>query len=324
VTGIVAFSSAFGLRLWANRPIPGLRPLDQVSGVDVRVWLGVMPPLPEEPDGDAAPAAAPDLRIRRVAGGRYFYFRYPDGTEFVIDRPGCRVWADWPEPWVLEDTATYLLGPIFGFVLRLRGAVCLHASAVAVGDRALVLLGPRGAGKSTTAAAFARLGFPVLSDDIVALEQRGQGLVAHSGNPRLRLWPDSVRALFGSPDALPRLTPNWDKCYLDLTGPEFRFEGRSLPLAAVYVLDQRRDDPPAPRISPVVPREGLVTLLANTYASRILDARMRAQEFAVLGRLMASVPVRRVTPHPDPARLPALCHALLGDFRTLTCAAQAS
>ena len=152
----MAFSSAFGLRIWANRSIPGLGPVaDEVNGADVRVWLGIAPPVPADESGgtqDPDPEAPPE--VRPVAGGRYFRFRYGDGTEFVIDRPGSRVWATWPEPWTVEDAATYLLGPILGFVLRLRGVVCLHASAVAVGDRAVVLLGPSGAGKSTTAAAF--------------------------------------------------------------------------------------------------------------------------------------------------------------------------
>ena len=136
----------------------------------------------------------------RLASGAYFRFWYGDDRiEFLIDRSGSQVWVNWPESCPLEDAATYLLGPIFGFVLRLRGVVSLHASAVAVADRAVVLVGPCGAGKSTTAAALARLGFPVLSDNIVALEERGGSLIVHPGNARLSLWPDSVRTLFGAP-----------------------------------------------------------------------------------------------------------------------------
>ena len=51
------------------------------------------------------------------------------------------------------------LGPVFAFVLRLRGAVTFHASAVRIGD-AVAFLGPQGAGKSTTAAALALRGCP--------------------------------------------------------------------------------------------------------------------------------------------------------------------
>jgi hypothetical protein len=330
-------SSVFGLQVWSNQPIPGLPPLPGVAGIDVRVWLGVMPANSGNGGGAASQAfyasgshsagEEPVLQVWRVAGGKYFRFQYRDGTEFLIERSGTEIWSTWPEPWTLEDTAVYLLGPVFGFLLRLRGVVCLHASAVAVDGRAVVLLGPAGAGKSTTAAAFAGSGFPVLSDDIVAIEERREGFLVHPGNPRLRLWPDSVRALFGTPDALPRLTPNWDKLYLDLS-PGSRFEPRSLPLDSVYVLRERQDNGVSPCITGVTAREGLIDLIANTYANNLLDPGMRAHEFRLLSRLGASVPLRRVLPHSDPTSLSRLCEVILDDHRCrtslATCTAYAS
>ena len=130
----------------------------------------------------------------------------------------------WPDSSTLEDAATYLLGPVLGFVLRLRGITCLHASAVAVGDRAIALMGPANAGKSTTAAGFSRMGFPVLADDIVALSEPDEILRVQPAYPQLRLWPESAAFLYGSADALPRLTPTWDKRALDLTQNGCRFQ----------------------------------------------------------------------------------------------------
>src|SRR5262249_61728973 len=108
-------------------------------------------------------------------------------------------------------------GPIFGFLLRLRGVTCLHASAIAVDGRAIALIGPPGAGKSTTAAAFTQQGYPALSEDVVALCDLGDSFLVPPGYPLILFVPGSVQALFGSKDALPPLTPNWDKRYLDLT-----------------------------------------------------------------------------------------------------------
>jgi hypothetical protein len=268
-------------------------------------------------NGRHSAGAEPVLRVWRVAEGKYFRFHYKDGTEFLIERTGSQVWGTWPEPWTVEDIAVYLLGPVFGFLLRLRGVVCLHASAIAVDGRAIVLQGPAGAGKSTTAAAFARLGLPVLSDDIVAIEERRGAFVVQPGHPRLRLWPDSVRALFGHPDALPPLAPNWDKRCLDLAAPRSESDLRSLPLDSVYMLSERQDNETAPCISGVAAREGLIDLIANTYANNLLDPGMRANEFRLLSRLMASVPVRRVVPHADPASLSRLCEVILEDHRRL-------
>src|ERR1700730_12146581 len=57
----------------------------------------------------------------------------------------------WPGNSSLENALSYLFGPIIGLLLLLRGAVCLHASAVSIGDRAIVFVGSEGAGESTSA-----------------------------------------------------------------------------------------------------------------------------------------------------------------------------
>jgi hypothetical protein len=317
-------SRAFGLNLHADQAIPGLVESSAVPA-DVRIHLGRLPapvaawqrttahvpPWYVAPHNDTA--GRPLLTVRRLAGDSHFLFLYADGTCFVVDRSGTEIWATWPDALTLADAATYLLGPVVGFVLRLRGRVCLHASAVAVGGSVLALLGPAGAGKSTTAAAFARRGFPVPCDDVVALEEGPNGFRVPPAYPQLRLWPAAVEMVFGHAAALPPLTPSWDKRGLDLAaGP---FPDRPLPLAAVYLLGERRADPTAPYVESVSPSEALLALVAHTYMNYLLDRDRRAAEFATLGRLVARVPVRRVVPHTDAALLPQLCDVLLADCK---------
>ncbi|HJP90389.1 MAG TPA: hypothetical protein VJ875_00430 [Pyrinomonadaceae bacterium] len=256
----------------------------------------------------------PLLRVFSVLDGDYYRFCYADQTEFVINRGGTEIWARWVEPLTLEDTATYLLGPIMGFVMLLRGVVCLHASAVVVNDEAIAFLGPAGAGKSTTAAAFSKRGYSVLAEDVMTLDDRHDRFLVRPAYPCIRLWPASVRALYGTENHLPKLTPNWDKCYLDLTLRPEQFQRKPLPLAAIYCLGERRDDRAAPFVESVDRAEGLILLVANTYSSKLMDKTMRAREFELLGRVLNTVPVRRVTPHADPSRIPELCDAILNDF----------
>jgi len=253
----------------------------------------------------------PVLRMFSVLEGKYFRFSYADRTEFLVDQAGTEVWAKWAEPLTIEDTATYLLGPVMGFVMLLRGVVCLHASAIAVADKAIALLGPAGSGKSTTAAAFSDRGYSVLAEDVVTLDDHGCQFLVRPGYPCIRLWPASVKALYGSESHLPKLTPNWDKCYLDLTE---RFHAEPLPLAAIYHLGGRRHDTKAPFVESLDRSEGLLSLIANTYATKLMDKQMRAREFELLTRVLNNVPLRRVTPHADPARIPELCDAILNDF----------
>lgn len=257
------------------------------------------------------PTAKPRLAVWSV--GDYYHLQYLDGTEFLVDNAGTRVWATWPtDTLTLEDTATYLLGPVMGFVLLLRGFVSLHACAFAIKNRAIALVGPAGSGKSTTVAGFAELGYPILAEDVVTLREQGDEFMVQPGYPSIRLWPSSVRALYGWEATLPKLTPNWDKRYLDLTQQKYKFQQQPLPLGAVYVLGERRDEA-APSISEIAPAERLMSLVGNTYANYLMDKTMRAREFEILNRIINSVPIKKLTPHSDARRVAGLCHTIIND-----------
>jgi hypothetical protein len=232
-----------------------------------------------------------------------FELRYADGTRFVVDEQATQIWGE-PGPNLTdEDAVVYLLGPVMGFALRRRGRTPLHASALACGDRAVALMGSAGAGKSTTAAALALKGWPVLCEDVCALEESEGNLNVLPGYPRVCLWPDSVNYLFSSPDALPLIVEGWEKRYLPLDGAHAQFAPGKLPLAAIYLLAPRSDDISAPHLEPMSKREGALHLVQNTYMNWLLDARERAADFEAISRLVDQVPCFQVTPSRDPARL---------------------
>jgi hypothetical protein len=259
-----------------------------------------------------------------LSGGDYFGFFYSDGVRFAVERRGREVWGDWPENYTLEDACTYLLGPVIGFVLRLRGMTCLHASAVAVGKHAIALVGLPGAGKSTAAAAFARCGFSVIADDVVALTDNGENFLVQPGYPRVNLWPDSVRSLFGSEEALPQITPTWDKRYMALGDNGLGFAAKALPLGAIYFLGERELALAAPIVEEVAGGNALAGLVANTYVNYLLDRDMRSREFDVLGRVVDGIPIRRVRPQADPSTVFHLCEAIVTDARRVLVSSSAS
>jgi len=258
----------------------------------------------------------PNLKVWRLSSGEFLRFSFSRGIEFVIDREGTKIWADWPEDVSLPDAACYLRGPILGNLLCLRGVTCLHSSAIIVDGRAIAIAGMAGAGKSTTAAAFSRCGFPVLSDDICALDERDGEFWVQPGYPHLCLWPSSVQMLCGDEDALPPIAPPWTKRYMDLR-PYAGFHSGPVRLGAVYLLTERSAGEDAPYCSESRPLFDLIRLVENTFVRNLLTPEMKARDFALLARLLARTPVRTVVPHSDPARLPQLCDAILNDFRGL-------
>src|SRR5215208_2650145 len=316
--------SIYGLGVVANQTIPGV-PASLTAADDLRITFGSLPSSVNAVSATQIETYVADYKdecgnpvLRVFREDKYYRFSYADRTEFLIDQAGTEIWAQWPEPLTLEDATTYLLGPIMGFVMLLRGIVCLHASAIAVGEEAIALVGPAGSGKSTTAAAFSDRGYSILAEDVVTLDDRVDHFLVRPAYPCIRLWPASVKALYGNETQLPRLTPNWDKRYLDL---KERFQRQPLPLAAIYMLSERREDAAAPFVEPLDKSEGLMSLVANTYATKLMDKQMRAREFELLTRLLNKVPLRRVTPHSDIAHIPELCTQILSDFKSVLSAA---
>jgi hypothetical protein len=260
----------------------------------------------------------PACSITSFGPNEFFGIDYSDGTQFLVDRAGEHLWGTWSPPLILEDFADYLRGPVMGLVLRLRNVTALHASVVNLSGYALVLCGESAAGKSTTAAALALRGIPVLSEDIAAIDIESERFQVHPGHPRICLWCDSVINLFGTAEALSQVSPVWEKCYLPLDGKLAKFESHRRPLGAIYLLAPRTTAGGGPRIETVSAREALLNLIQHTYMNRFLDRTQRANEFAVLSDVVAQVPVRRIVPHVDPVYIAALCDLIVEDAQTLS------
>jgi hypothetical protein len=260
----------------------------------------------------------PDVVIERALNGANFTVRYGDGTTFVLNREGSDVGVSWTTPLTAGDVATYLFGPVFGLLLYLRGLTCLHASAIAHNGKALVFVGAAEAGKSTLAAAYARLGYRVLTDDILVLVQETHSTIAQPGIPRVGLWPESVDRLWGNANALPRQTPTWEKRYLDLSVHGF-FQDSPLPVGAVYVLADR-EAKTALRFESLAGTDAVLALIANKYVTRISEREQEKRDFILLSELATSVPVRRIARSDDLADLYATCDAILADYDALALA----
>jgi Serine kinase of the HPr protein, regulates carbohydrate metabolism len=173
-----------GVGLQFDAPIAALKDLPRPGRVDVRVTLGSLPPgvAPAQGrdgeyfvDSELEAGGRPWMSAARVGDAGHYRLSYAEGVTIVVAARGEAVWVAWREGLCSNDACVYLTGSALGFVLRLRGIACLHGSAVAIAGDAVAVLGPSGSGKSTTAAAFARSGYAVLSDDLARCAKRTRG-----------------------------------------------------------------------------------------------------------------------------------------------------
>jgi hypothetical protein len=317
--------SVYGLYLDADPPIPGLPTAEALHVPDVVFRLQNV----EEPDTGRTRAVEthwyrsewtvdgtgePGLQIHKSMTDGSFRFHFADGIEFIIDAAGSHVLGRMPSTATLGDVATYLTGPVLGCLLRLRGIVSLHASAVDIGGRAVVFVGDAGAGKSTTAAMFARRGYKVITEDIAALSRAGGGLVVRSGLCDVALRPDATAYLYGSAEALPRFTGSWEKRRLDLIATA-AFAGRAVPVGAVYLLTNHTGIAGAPCLRPVSSGAAMVELIANVYGNRLFHDELRVRELDLVHELVAAVPVKEAATGAESTLLEQFCDVLLDDVR---------
>lgn len=166
----------------------------------------------------------------------------------------------------LGDIAAFLVGSVLGIALHLRKIVTIHASAVKVGDGAVLFCGESGAGKSTMAAALQQRGHKVLSDDLCALEISSSGVTMHSDGRKLKLW-DEVIDSFGIDDRKgERVQQGFDKFFVE-AGIDFEAHA---PVRAVFELIKASGGS-SPRVVKVAAAEAAALVRRNAYRPFLVE-----------------------------------------------------
>lgn len=169
-------------------------------------------------------------------------------------------------------------GIALGLLLDLRGFFTLHGSAVASGGRAIAFLGPRGAGKSTTSAIFHSLGYTVVTDDLMVLEMKADGVYVRPGFPSLKLYPAAIeQALNADPASGFRIASDGIKRSVATPSD---FSTSPVRLERIYVLEVNQDaDDPGPEINTVTQMEACFGLIKNGYISRMIPRPSKEQAY---------------------------------------------
>jgi hypothetical protein len=249
----------------------------------------------------------------RSADGAWYRIRYDYSghwADFSIRADGREVTVAAGEGEDDAEVANLIEGPILGRALRLAGAPCLHATALAVDGRAVALMGASGVGKSSLAWALVQQGCRLVTDDMVGLAAAPEGLMVQPGRARLRMWPDTARRLGvegGDSRVLFPTTSEMDK--IGVRDPN-RFAGGPVRLHAIFKVLPRDPLLATPHIAEMPPGQRLAELAANLHGMIVPGRAARQRELALLAKVVAQVPVRTLTLPDNLDRLTEMAAAL--------------
>jgi hypothetical protein len=166
--------SAFSLTIASELELPQFAEGEGEPDVVIRLGSVTRQPQPATIEDEVA--------ITLGVGG----FHIKCGREIVVD----------PLPDADPGVVQVLLqGRVMAYLLRQRGCLPLHASAIAIEGQGVLFAGESGAGKSTTAAAFYAGGHSVLTDDVGAVRVVDGRVELRTGWPGLRLLDDARKVI---------------------------------------------------------------------------------------------------------------------------------
>jgi hypothetical protein len=139
-------------------------------------------------------------------------------------------------------------------LLLLQGQGVLHASAIQRTEGILALSGTSGAGKTTTAQAFARQGAALLAEDLILVDMEGTPQAIRGGEAAVRAWAAAQAPALAS------------QGWIGVEGLREASAGPRVPLRTLAFLSPRRSTGERLEREPLGQTEALLLLLENGFA----------------------------------------------------------
>lgn len=208
------------------------------------------------------------------------------------------------------------LSSVLAYLLERRGVLALHGSAVNVEGAGVCFLAQAGTGKSSLAAAFVKVGHPLLTDDVVAVHRSAGGFMIHSAFPEIKINPDVGSFLLGSRfESLERVNAVEEKrgWRVDQAGSG---QASVVALRRVFVLSRNDELRSVARRSHLTRLEASVELLRAGFTPNLAEAAGLAPDrLRRISALTEEVPVESLVLRSGIADLPQVVEGLLRDLR---------
>lgn len=256
-----------GLNVASEVAFGGTIAASAVDMVDVHVRQGSVPDALDQPTH-----SGPNWQI---AGDRLL-LEVPGVVRMLVTAGG-EILFETLEGTTPDDAAIFLSGTGMGMILHQRGLLVLHASAVRVGEKAVLFCGASGAGKSTIAAALGEAGYDLVADDFAAISLRdGVAFVEPDGRQH-KLWQQAIERLDLGGRNAGAVRSNLSKFYVE---PSRATDG-ALPIGGIFQLREARPPHVAGIERPNIVDAGLI-LRRNAYRPAMVK-RLNQQQLYFAG-----------------------------------------
>ncbi|BDZ71695.1 hypothetical protein [Methanobacterium petrolearium] len=272
------YYKAFGLEILSEIELPGM--MAGLGNPDVKIILGTVNlPLTGEVEG-------PNYRV--TDGEVYLWWEDIGKVKISKGELVC------VEPIADLDGSDevniipFLLGPVMALLLHQRGFLVLHGSSVNVNGVAVAFLGYRGNGKSTTAINLYKDGYPLVTDDILAIKFNKEGKpVVYPGYPHVRLNEDSYNLVKDNTDILTPIRTIVGKIFCDAS---HGFSPEPLICERIYVIEKGD----TMGISTLKSQENLMDLIRHSVANRIFQHTTQKENLIHCAQLVNNVTVKQL------------------------------
>ena len=194
-----------------------------------------------------------------------------------------------------------LLGPVMGWMLHMRGLFVLHGSAARRNGRSVAFLGDKTAGKSTTASAFLKEGWDLMTDDLLAVDCSGEGQPQiQPAFAQMKLNADAPNVDIPDATILPLVMEGFEKRQYRLPA----MDQESADTDCIFILNRGGD---VPSIDWLSATDAIEPLFRYSYNVRFTHAPVamqdRGRQFRQAARIADTTRIGRLhIPH-DRARL---------------------
>ncbi|MFC0269942.1 HPr kinase/phosphorylase [Metabacillus herbersteinensis] len=245
------FYKAFGLNVSSEISLPELPQIIEQGLVEVVIKKADLTLLWEELAGESKYFVIKEDLI---------LFHLPDNAIYMIQK-GKEIYYSPMDNAHEDQIRLYLLGTCMGALLMQRKILPLHGSAIEIDGKAYAIVGDSGAGKSTLASAFLKLGYQLISDDVIPVTLSEQNIpMVTPAYPQQKLWLESLNQFGMESNHYRPIIERETKYAIPVSE---QFASRSLPLAGVFELIKSECD--EIELNPIQNLSRLHTLFNHTY-----------------------------------------------------------